>query len=378
MSVTVRPAGAGDRWAWDEFVAARAEGDLLQLWAWGDVRATEGERPLRLVATGADGSVRGVAGALVRATSFGRTVLYVPHGPLWEREAPDGVAVLATLLQALRDAARRERGIVVKVDPRSEQPEDVRRVASALRAAGLRQARHDLQARSTRIVDLLDGGAALAGTWDKDERNRVRRAGREGVTTQVERTADAAAIEAFLEILRVTSARGGFAIHGRDYLLRLAASLAPSDGWFLALASLGGRPIAGAVTARVGDRAFYLYGASLRDPALRHAFGSDAALAAAMAALASDGVRTLDLWGVAEPGDARADADWAGFSLFKRRFGGRRLEHPGTFDLVVDARWFAAREARERVRSAVALARRRVAGRRGRRAAPSGTAGTDD
>jgi lipid II:glycine glycyltransferase (peptidoglycan interpeptide bridge formation enzyme) len=107
------------------------------------------------------------------------------------------------------------------------------------------------------------------------------------------------------------------------------------------------------VTPRVGDRAYYLYGASLREAGLEHAFGSDAAMAAAMAALAADGVRTLDLWGVAEPDDPNADPSWAGFSLFKRRFGGTPLRHPGTFDLVVDRPLYLVRDARERLADAM-------------------------
>ena len=98
-AVTVRVAADADRPAWDAFVAARPEGDPLQLWAWGEVRAAEGEPPLRLVAARGDGTIAGVAGLLVRPTSFGRTVMYAPHGPLWTREAPDGPAILAALVE---------------------------------------------------------------------------------------------------------------------------------------------------------------------------------------------------------------------------------------------------------------------------------------
>ena len=98
----VRPAGAGDRPAWEAYVAARPEADPLQAWAWGEANATAGERPARLVATAEDGTVRGVAQLLVRSAGFGRTVIYVPHGPLWDRDAPDAAAIRQPVLTPFR------------------------------------------------------------------------------------------------------------------------------------------------------------------------------------------------------------------------------------------------------------------------------------
>jgi FemAB family. len=66
-------------------------------------------------------------------------------------------------------------------------------------------------------------------------------------------------------------------------------------------------------------------------------------------ALVVDGARSLDLWSVAEPGDD-APAEWAGFSAFKRRFGGRPVRHVGTFDFVTDPFWYPVRDLRERLR----------------------------
>ena len=86
------------------------------------------------------------------------------------------------------------------------------------------------------------------------------------------------------------------------------------------------------------------------NPELAVKRGPYIAMAALQRALREAGTRTLDLWGVREPDDASVDPSWEGFSLFKRRFGGTPLRHPGTFDLVIDARWNRLREARERLR----------------------------
>lgn len=373
--LSVSLVGDADRTAWDAFLASAPEGDPLQCWAWGDAVRLTGERPIRLAVRDGTDSILGIAQVLARPTRFGRQVLYAPHGPVWRRDGPEAGDVLACLLTGLRDLGRAERAIVVKVDPRADLPH--RRVASpagaggpgasevpdepvgrALLAAGLRRARRDLQAGSTRLVDLAVGWEALFAGLPKDTRNLIRRAEREGVQVTVDRSPDGAAVEAFHALYTVTAARGGFRPRSVLFLQTLASGLAGDRGCYLVMAHLGDRPIAGMVIARVGDRAHYLYGGSLRDEAVKHANGPYAAMAAVLRVLSEDGVRWLDLWGVVEPGGSEGAGDWAGFSAFKRQFGGQPIRHPGTFDLVIDPAWYLVRDARERL--AARLSRRRV------------------
>jgi lipid II:glycine glycyltransferase (peptidoglycan interpeptide bridge formation enzyme) len=355
------------------------------------------EKPERIIVRGPDGVVRGVAQALVRPAAAGRSIVYVPRGPVWEREAADGAEVLQALLAGLREIAREQRAIVVKVDPRaritaadaadaadrgpdiesgsadadlaadarSNEPAvtqevaaerdasaplatDATDVARALFAAGLRRARFDLQASPTRIIRIeADPDRRVAG-WSSGARNLWRRATREGTETSISRTADEAQIEAFTRLLENTARDAGFRTRPPEFFAALARELAWTGGLHLALASWQGQPIAGMFVAGVGDRAYYLYGASDRK-APSQANGAYAAMAAVLEALAEDGVAAFDLWGVAEPDDPTSDPSWAGFSAFKRKFGGRPLRHPGTFDLVIDPVWFWIREARERL-----------------------------
>jgi lipid II:glycine glycyltransferase (peptidoglycan interpeptide bridge formation enzyme) len=355
MTLGIREAAADDRPAWTAFVASRPEGDVLQSWAWGEAGAREpGEHWRRLMVVDAAGHTRAVAQVLDRAASLGRTVLYVPHGPLWDRDAPDAAEVLAHLFTGLKSHARERRGIVLKLDPRAAVDA---LPAAALRrvmlSGGARPARHDLQAPSTRIVDLTAAADPVAG-WSKDARAELRRADREGVRVRVDHDADAAMLDSFHGLLAETAERAGFRIRTRRFVGALAEALAASGDWFLALAERDGVPLAGAVAPRTSDRAFYLYAASTRDRELAAKRGPYAAMAALQRSLREAGTRTLDLWGVAERDDESVDASWQGFSLFKRRFEGTTLRHPGTFDVVIDARWNQLRDLRERLRGASA------------------------
>ena len=348
--IVTRPATGADRAAWDALVSALPSADPLQAWAWGDVASTGDERPVRLVATDGSGRLRGVAQVLVREAVAGRRVLYVPHGPAWDARSPDGESVLSSLLDGMRAVGRAERGIVLKLDPRATTDVPGTRLEAQLLARGLRRARADLQAPSTRILDLRPGPDAILARLEKDTRNLVRRSARERVRPRVVRGEDPAAYRTFAALLAGTGARAGFRVRSPAALERVASSFGARGDAYLVLADLDGRSIAGCLALAVGPRAFYLYAASLREPALRHAGGPYAALWSCIEALAADGRESLDLWGVAEPGDTSADPAWAGFSLFKRGFGGMPLRHPGTFDLVLSPAWYAVRDLRERLR----------------------------
>jgi peptidoglycan pentaglycine glycine transferase (the first glycine) len=348
MPPIVRRVTEADRPAWDAFIASRPEADLLQAWAWGDCSAMAGERPVRILVEDA-GAVRGAAQVLLRPAGFGRQVAYVAHGPVWDRSAGDADRVFAWLLHGLKRLARREKALVVKIDPRAEPGADLD-FAHLADEHGLRPA-PDLQAPTTRVVDLLDGGEELEASWHADARRLMRRAEREGTHVTISRKPDAAEIEVLHELLARTAERGEFRIRSIEFLQRLADELAPSGGWYLGIARVEGTPIAAMAFPRIGDRAYYLYGALLRDPAYKHSYGSHAVMAAMLKTLARYGCRSVDMWGVVEPDDAGADPSWKGFSDFKRTFGGTPLRHPGLHDLVTDRLWYRLRAARERLLS---------------------------
>ncbi|HSM37836.1 MAG TPA: peptidoglycan bridge formation glycyltransferase FemA/FemB family protein [Candidatus Limnocylindrales bacterium] len=343
MPPIVRRATEPDRPAWDAFVNARPEADILQSWSWGECAALSGEPPVRILVEDA-GTVRGVAQVLLRPAGFGRRVAYVAHGPVWDRSAADGDRIFAWLLHGLKRLSRREHALVVKMDPRAEADADFEFGHLAIEH-GLRPA-PDLQAPTTRIVPLLDGGDELEASWHADARRLMRRAEREGTHVRISRKPDPEEIGILHDLLERTAERADFRVRSVEFLERLATELEPSGGWYLGIARVKGTPIAAMCFPRIGDRAYYLYGALLRDPAYKHNYGSHAVMAAMLKALAAYGCKSVDMWGVVEPDDADADPSWKGFSDFKRTFGGTPLRHPGLFDLVTDPFWYRLRTVR--------------------------------
>jgi lipid II:glycine glycyltransferase (peptidoglycan interpeptide bridge formation enzyme) len=61
------------------------------------------------------------------------------------------------------------------------------------------------------------------------------------------------------------------------------------------------------------------------------------------------GLKHVDLWGVA-PAD-QPDHKWAGFTAFKKSFGGREVAYPGTWDLPVKKLRYAAYQLARKLRT---------------------------
>ena len=346
MPPILRRADDSDRPAWDDFIASRPEADLLQSWAWGECSGLAGEPPLRLLLDD-NGKIRGVAQALMRPAAFGRQVAYVAHGPIWDRSASDADRLFAWLLQGLRTLARKEKALVVKLDPRAELG-DQTDVAGLARALKIRPA-PDLQAPTTRIIELRHGLDQPDASWHADARRLSRRAEREGTVVTITREPDPAETATLHELLTVTAEHADFRVRSAEFLERLASELSSSNGWYLGIARVEDTPIAAMAFPRIGNRAYYLYGALRRDPEYKHHYGAHAVMTTMLRTLAADGCTSVDMWGVVEPDDTSADPAWRGFSDFKRTFGGTPLRHPGLFDLVTDAFWYRVRSIWERL-----------------------------
>jgi peptidoglycan pentaglycine glycine transferase (the first glycine) len=346
MPPILRRADDTDRPAWDAFIATRPEADLLQTWAWGECTVLAGEPPARLLLDD-NGQIRGVAQALMRPAGFGRQVAYVAHGPIWDRSAHDADRLFAWLLQGLHTLARKEKALVVKLDPRAEPGDETD--TAALAATNRLRPAPDLQAPTTRIVELLHVVDQPDASWHADARRLSRRAEREGTQVSISRESDPAEIAILHGLLTTTAERADFRVRSPEFLERLASELSSTNAWYLGIARVDEKPIAAMAFPRIGNRAYYLYGALLRDPEYKHNYGAHAVMATMLRALAADGCMSVDMWGVVEPGDTTADPAWRGFSDFKRTFGGLPLRHPGLFDLVTDRFWYSVR----RLRSAV-------------------------
>jgi len=113
----------------------------------------------------------------------------------------------------------------------------------------------------------------------------------------------------------------------------------------LYLAEVEGQSVAGVIAFESPTTGYYAHAAD--DPERSRQIVAAAPLAWQIVLdCRAEGRTTFDFWGVIP--DDSVDHPWAGFSRFKKTFGGRLVTRPGTFDLPLRPwRYRAYRAARE-------------------------------
>jgi len=351
------------REAYDAFVGAHAHGDFLQGWSWGDLKAKGGWRPHRLALV-RDGQWIAAASLLERPLPLGATLLYAPRGPVLDYADP---TLLTAFLGGVR-AAMAGRPVLLKMDP--DVPDDAG-LAQRLRQIGLRpgrvrglfggiQPRHVMRLRLDRPLD------AVFASFTPKGRYNIRLAERRGVVVE---EAGREALPMFWEMLRETSARDGFGVRPGSYYADVFDHTVGRGQGRVLLARIGDAYVAGTWTVHLGDKAWYLYGAStsryrelmpnylLQWEAIRWAHGR--------------GAKLYDFLGVPATPDPRSRI--IGLWRFKERFAPDVTHFIGEYDLPLRPAAYALWRLADPLfaRSVVALGgMRRVVGAVRRRAGP--------
>lgn len=327
-----------DEKTWEKFVLAQTpHTPFLQSWTWGEFQEALGLSHHR-IGLFHEGKIVGGVQALVGKRKLGRFV-YVPRGPLIEaggRRQEAGVEIL----EYLKKLAAREKADYLRIEPATT--EDTEWLKEALKKLGFRQAAATSQAGGvTLLLDLRRSEEELLMGMRKTTRYLVRKGREMGI--EIQRTREPGMMEEFHRLMATTYRRQGFVPHSRRYLQTQFEILAPRGMAELYFAKYHGDVLAMAIIVTYGDTASYVHGASVRSEvpasylllweAIRQAKKAD--------------LDFFDFWGIAPTDDPRHP--WYGYSLFKKGFGGYRVDYLGTWDFPLTNRYLAVGGA-ERVR----------------------------
>ena len=187
-----------------------------------------------------------------------------------------------------------------------------------------------LQVGQTRIVELADDEALLAG-FDKDTRYAVRRAEREGVSVEItEDGGDTTAIDALHGLVGETQRRAGFPMPLLERYRVAWRALAGAGRAVILEARRDGMLLASGMVVIEGARSYYLFSGSRREERGEPKHYASYALQWAMMRLARDrGAREHDLWGIAPAGCRSGSPVARGRRCSRRASGAARWPGPG-------------------------------------------------
>lgn len=310
---------------WDARIAATPnKGNIFQSHALGQVKRMANWQPRYAVADGVAMTIH-----TKKAPGFG-TVWYVPKGP-----CVSTVEELAPLVESLREAARHEGVMFVRIEPEIlESPEAV----AAIEGLGTVRSTPVQPNASTVIFELPQSQDELLAAYPSKTRNMVRRALRDGVEIErVEPTSGQEIYEQMYAVWATLVQDQSLGVRGQDYFVQSWRTMVRSGLAQPVVARVDGQMVAWALVTSLGEVAAYKEGASARDrpvPGVSQLIQYEG-----MRWAIERGARTYDLVGT--PHSTRIDdkTDMRhGLGVFKRGFTKHVTDWVGAFDIVLRPR----------------------------------------
>ncbi len=254
--------------AWQESLSRTPHAHALQSWVWGDFKSRWGWSAKRISYIVDENSGEPFATAQVLKRRIPRlpySILYVPKGPTFDH---NDSRLHSRLLMELENLARREKALMIKIDPevvrywgkeRERQSPQGERFVEELGQRGWRYSAEQIQFPNTVILDLTGSEENLLASMKSKTRYNIRLAGRKGITVRQGSINDFELISGMYE---ETATRDDFTIRPLPYYVDAWRSLYGAGMAKPLLAEFQGEPIAAVVLVRFGERATYMYGAS--------------------------------------------------------------------------------------------------------------------
>ncbi|MHB1420925.1 MAG: lipid II:glycine glycyltransferase FemX [Bacillota bacterium] len=320
--------GSEEQEAYDGFVARSSKGHILQSYPWGEVKAGTGWNPLRMIVKEDETIVAAISILKRTIPGLRKSIFYAPRGPVLDIRRHD---LFDFLLESVRDLAHRHGAVMLKIDP--DIPSGNKEFSDYLASRKFRPADkgegfEGTQPRYVFRLDITPPLEKLLANLNTKTRYNLRLAERKGVTMREEVTI--ADLPVFYRILQETAERDHFLIRSYAYFEVLWKELADKGYAKLFMADYEGKPIAGTLAFILGDKAWYIYGASSNSH--RNMMPNYLLQWTMINWAKANECSMYDFRGV--PGELTEDNPLYGLYRFKKGFNGEYVQFIGEYDLV--------------------------------------------
>jgi lipid II:glycine glycyltransferase (peptidoglycan interpeptide bridge formation enzyme) len=292
---------------WEEALQRFPQAHILQLAAWGKLKAQFGWKPLWVANSKAGAQI------LFRKLPLNFSIAYIPKGPLgsdW-----------TTLWPEIDRLCREQHAILLQVEP--DAFEGSTKLPEAGWLEGFKIETDTIQPRRSSLVNLSQTEEEILAAMKQKTRYNIRLAEKKGVTVQLSKD-----LKNFHRVSQVTAERDGFFVHSQDYYQKAFQYFAEGGHVALFEARLDSQALAYLMLFINGERAWYFYGAS--DDAYRNLMPAYLLQWEAMRYAKARGATLFDLWGVPDEDEEKLESDFMnrsdglwGVYRFKRGFSGR-------------------------------------------------------
>jgi peptidoglycan pentaglycine glycine transferase (the first glycine) len=269
------------------------------------------------------------------------SIMYIPYGPVFYDYDSSYTELV---INKIKSIAQIEKVFMVRLEPvmsggtESLYSRDQRLdldCASLCSRPDRRSYKNEsiFQPRNEWLLDIQKSDEDLLSGMNSSHRHVIRSANKKGVSIELVQSDVSSQLPDFIKLIKNTANREGFAGYPLSYYESIFADL--DSGilkGFLGFAVLDGQRVATTLILYFGDIAFYIFGGS--SDYRREVSYTNVLHFESMKLAREAGLKYYNFGAVLE-GDM-GKSTWAGFSAYKRRFGGFVFSHGDFYDLVID------------------------------------------
>ena len=327
MAFVARWIDESEKSRFNTFLANHKKGHVLQSWEWGEIKSRTGWHPWRLVVEDNGEIVAAVSILERKIPVLGTPIFYASRGPVLDWENSN---LFDFALAEIRKLAKKRGAIFLKVDP--DVPSSDTELEKYLVSRGFCSAEtgkgfEGVQPKYVFRLDISPAEETLMANMHQKTRYNIRLAQKKGVQIRKGTRAD---LPEFYRVLKETTERDRFLVRAYSYFEDLYDSLVPAGLGELFIGEYGGKVVAGTLAFVIGDKAWYIYGASSN--AHRNVMPNYLIQWEMIRWAKSLGCTLYDFRGV--PGHLTEDNPLYGLYRFKKGFNGEYTEFIGEWDLV--------------------------------------------
>jgi len=298
-----------DKKIWNDFVTEHGprSGSFLHSWEWCEFQGGQ------TIGMYQNNKLEAVAHLIENGLPAGKKYLYCPRGPV-----SSALWYVGDLVEALAEYSREQEVMFIRFDPPAEG-------TGRLSGRGFKKTA-TVQPKQTLQLDLSKGADRLLAEMHHKTRYNIRLSAKKDITIEV---VDPGQFDRVWPVFEQTAQRDKFRLHGQEYYQRmLLCGTDTREGVNVrsVVTRYKDEIIAATIMIDFAGVRTYLHGASsnkhrnLMAPYAIHWHEIQDAI--------KQGYRYYDLWGVSDTNPA-----WKGITRFKRGFGGKEINYPGTYDL---------------------------------------------
>src|SRR4030042_5882803 len=306
---------------WDTFISQYPDPHILQTLPWGQLKADFGWQLAHVASQNCGAQI------LIKHIFPGINFAYIPKGPVgsgWSELWPE-----------IDTNCRARNCVFLKIEPDCWLSADQKQDESTYHfPVKFIQSPQSIQPMQTLVVDLTGDESQILGRMKQKARYNINLSLKKNVIVKPQ-----SELGEFYDLMKITGQRDQFGIHNLTYYKRAFELFHARDQCQLLVAEFDVLPISALIVFRVGNRAWYFYGASSnihRDRMPNYLLQWEA-----MRWAKSQGCIEYDLWGVPDVDldnletnfASRTDGLW-GVYRFKRGFGGGLKSSVGPYDRV--------------------------------------------